>query len=111
MIRPYIAPLSVNVLIGIPVIPVVLLARWYVAHGHCDLGDLDRADLDGCTYHQIDHSGPVLLALIVTGLFALLLVLLADVILPLHRERPLRPWLLTLPAVLLPYVLLDATAV
>ncbi|MCW8383314.1 hypothetical protein [Streptomyces justiciae] len=39
----------------------------------------------------------------------LLLVLIADVLLPLHRERPLRPWLLTLPAVVLPYLLLPVT--
>ncbi|MFC3573611.1 hypothetical protein ACFOZ0_10075 [Streptomyces yaanensis] len=107
MIRRYGVPLLVNLLIGIPAIVVVLCARWYAAYGHCGLEDIERPDLDGCSYHDIDHSGPILVVLVVTGLFVLLLVLLADVLLPLSRRRPLRPWLLTLPAVLLPYVLLN----
>jgi len=102
----YGVPLLVNLLIGVPAIAVWESARWYAAHGHCGLDDLDRPDLDGCTYPEIDHSGPVLVFLVVTGLFVLLLVLIADVLLPLRRERPVKPWLLTLPAVVLPYLLL-----
>jgi hypothetical protein len=110
LIRRYRAPLLVNLLIGIPMIAVMLCARWYTAHGHCDLDDLRRPDLDGCTYDQIENSDLVLCALVVTGLFVLLLVLLADVFLPRSRRRPLTPWLLTLPAVLLPYALLSTAA-
>ena len=110
MTRRYWTPLLVNLLIGVPMIAVVLCARWYAAHGHCDLDDLRRPDLDGCTYDQIENSGLVLCALVVTGLFVVLLVLIADVFLPRSRRRPLRPWLLTLPAVLLPYALLSAAA-
>ncbi|MER6976690.1 hypothetical protein [Streptomyces carpinensis] len=111
MIRRYATPLLVNLLIGVPAILVAACARWYAANGHCRLSDLHRPDLDGCTYPQIDHSGPILFVLVVSGLFVLLLVLLADVFLPLRRGRSPRPWLLTLPAVLLPYALITwATA-
>ncbi|MBD0841455.1 hypothetical protein [Streptomyces sp. TRM68416] len=110
MIRRYSIPLLVHLLIGIPTIPVVLCVRWYAAHGHCDDSDLGRRDLAGCTYDQIENSGLVLVLLGLFGLLVLLLVLLADVLLPLIRERPLGPWLLTLPAVLVPYVVLDAAA-
>lgn len=110
MIRRYWVPLLVNLLIGIPAIPVILCARWYAAHGHCEYDDLGRRDLDGCTYDQIENSGLVLFMLVLIGLFVLLLVLIADVLRPLIRERPLGPQLLTLPAVLLPYVLLDVAA-
>jgi hypothetical protein len=106
LIRRYWAPLLVNLLIGIPMTVVVLCARWYAAHGHCDYDDLKLRDLDGCSYDQIENSGWVLGALVVTGLLVLLLVLVADVFGPRSRRRPLGPGLLTLPAVLLPYVLL-----
>ncbi|QIJ61018.1 hypothetical protein [Streptomyces sp. JB150] len=108
--RRYWAPLLVNTLIGIPMTVVVLCARWYAAHGHCDYDDLRLRDLDGCSYDQIENSGWVLGALVVTGLLVLVLVLIADVILPRGRRRPLTPGLVTLPAVLLPYALLTAAA-
>ncbi|WP_369247961.1 hypothetical protein [Streptomyces sp. R41] len=111
VIRRFWAPLLVNLLIGVPAIAVMLCARWYAAYGHCGLEDLDRTDLDGCTYDQIDHSGGVLGVLVVTGAFVLLLVLIFDVFRPLSRGHALKPRLLTLPAVLLPYVLLGVAKV
>ncbi|MEU1275092.1 hypothetical protein [Streptomyces sp. NPDC005799] len=110
MIRRYGGPLLVHLLIGLPTVVVVWCARWYAAYGHCGLDDLERPDLDGCTYDQIDHSGPVLGLLVITGLFVLALLVIAVVSVPLRRERPLRPWLLTLPAVLLPYLALQVLA-
>jgi hypothetical protein len=108
--RRYWAPLLVNLLIGIPMTVVVLCARWYAAHGHCDYDDLRLRDLDGCSYDQIENSPLVLGALVVTGLLVLLLMLIADVLLPRSRRRPLTPGLVTLPAVLLPYALLAVAA-
>lgn len=110
MTRRYWAPLLVNVLIGIPMTVVVLCARWYAAHGHCDHDDLELRDLDGCSYDQIENSPLVLGALAVTGLLVLLLILIADVLRPRSRRRPLKPGLVTLPAVLLPYALLAGAA-
>lgn len=110
MIRRYGGPLLVHLLIGIPTVVVVWCARWYAAYGHCGLDDLERSDLDGCTYDQIDHSGPILGLLVVTGLFVLSLLAIAAVIVPLRRERPLKPWLLTLPAVMLPWLVLHGLA-
>jgi hypothetical protein len=110
-LRRYLAPLLVNLLIGIPTIVLILCARWYAAHGHCDLVDDRRlTDLDGCTYDQIDNSDFVFIGLIATGLLVLVLLLNFNVRSPLSTGRPLTPRLLTLPAVLLPYALLVAAA-
>ncbi|MFE1438848.1 hypothetical protein [Streptomyces sp. NPDC058739] len=108
MIRRYPLPLLVNLLLGVPALVPLLCARWYLAHGHCGQDDLRRPDLDHCTYDQIESSGFVLFGLVGGGLFVLALVLLADVLGPLRRERPLTPWLVTLPALFGPYAALSA---
>ncbi|GCB47515.1 hypothetical protein [Streptomyces sp. NL15-2K] len=102
-LRGYVPPLLVHLLIGVPAALAVLCARWYIAYGHCEYDDLDRRDLDGCTYDQIENNGFALIALIWIGALVLLLLLLFDVLRPLHTGRPLKPRLLTLPAVLIPY--------
>ncbi|MER6414512.1 hypothetical protein [Streptomyces humidus] len=102
-LRRLLPPLAVHLLIGLPTAVVVLCARWYLAHGHCDYGDLHRRDLDLCTYDQIENSGLVLPALVVSSAFVALLLVLFDGLGPLRTGRPLRPRLLTLPAILLPY--------
>ncbi|WP_217249505.1 hypothetical protein [Streptomyces sp. AC602_WCS936] len=102
VLRGCLPPLLVHLLIGVPAFLTVLCARWYVAHGHCGDEDLRRRDLDGCTYDQIETSGFVLIALFLLGAFVLLLLFLYDVR-PLRAGRSLRPRLLTLPAVLVPY--------
>ncbi|MEU2288668.1 hypothetical protein ABZ614_43505 [Streptomyces sp. NPDC013178] len=110
-LRRYLVPLLVNLLIGIPTIVLVACARWYAAHGHCQgIDDMERLELGGCTYDQIEDSSFVLIGLITTGLVVLPLLLLFNVLRPLAQDRPLKPRLLTLPAVLLPYVLLLAAA-
>ncbi|CAM5486889.1 hypothetical protein [Streptomyces aurantiogriseus] len=109
-VRRYLAGLLVNLLIGIPMVVVVVCWRWYLDHGHCDLDDLQRSDLDGCTYDQIESSDFALFGLVMSAALVVLLILRFDVLKPLARERSLKPRLLTLPAVLLPYVLLLAAA-
>ncbi|MFG2573423.1 hypothetical protein [Streptomyces sp. NPDC048481] len=74
-----------------------------LAHGHCDLGDLHRRDLGLCTYDQIENSGFVLVALVVSAALAALPLVLSDGLGPLRSGRPAAPRLLTLPAILLPY--------
>jgi hypothetical protein len=102
-LRVYVPPLLVHLLIGVPAALAVLCARWYIAYGHCEYDDLGRRDLDGCTYDQIENNGFALIALILIGALVLLLLLLFDVLRPLHADRLLKPRLLTLPAVLIPY--------
>ncbi|MER6783384.1 hypothetical protein ABT330_01760 [Streptomyces sp. NPDC000658] len=102
-LRGFLPPLAVHLLIGLPTAVVVLCARWYLAHGHCDNGDLRRRDLDLCTYDQIESSGFVLFALVTSAAFVALLLVLFDGLGPLRTGRPIRPRLLTLPAILLPY--------
>ncbi|MFF1543777.1 hypothetical protein [Streptomyces sp. NPDC058291] len=101
--RGFLPPLAVHLLIGLPTAVVVLCARWYLAHGHCDQGDLRRRDLDLCTYDQIENSGFVLTALVLFAGFVALLLVLFDGLGPLRTGRPLRHRLVTLPAILLPY--------
>ncbi|MEV0116584.1 hypothetical protein AB0H77_25590 [Streptomyces sp. NPDC050844] len=102
-LRCYLPPLLVHLLIGVPAALAVFCTRWYIAYGHCGYDDLGRRDLDGCTYDQIENNGFALIALILIGSLVLLLLLLFDVLRPLHAGRPLKPRLLTLPAVLIPY--------
>ncbi|SES35188.1 hypothetical protein SAMN04487983_104458 [Streptomyces sp. yr375] len=97
VLRSYLPPLLAHLLIGLPTAVVVGCARWYVAYGHCGSADLDRRDLDHCTYDQIESSAFVLVFLVVFAVLVALLLVLYDGL------RPLRPRLLTLPAILLPY--------
>ncbi|WP_327316571.1 hypothetical protein [Streptomyces sp. NBC_01235] len=109
VLRSYLPPLLVHVLIGLPTAVVVLCARWYIAHGHCDYGDLGRRDLDNCTYDQIEDSGFVLIVFVLFAVFVGLLLVLFDGLRPLRTGRSLRPRLLTLPAILLPYAVYAAS--
>ncbi|GKQ38925.1 hypothetical protein [Streptomyces sp. A012304] len=113
-VRRYAPPLLAHLLIGLPTAVFVLCARWYAAHGHCDLDDLDRRDLDGCTYDDIENSDLVLGVYVVSGVLVTLLLLIYDVLRPLATasaaRRLLAPRLLTLPAVFLPYALLSFLA-
>lgn len=102
-LRGFLSPLAVHLLIGLPTAVVVLCARWYLAHGHCDTGDLRRRDLDLCTYDQIENSDFVLVALVMSAAFTALLLVLFHGLGPRRAGRPVGPRLLTLPAILLPY--------
>jgi hypothetical protein len=108
-LRRYLPPLLVHLLIGLPTAVVVLCARWYLAHGHCDYADLGRRDLDNCTYDQIEDSGFVLTSLVVFAVFVGLLLVLFDGLRPLKAGRSIGPRLLTLPAILLPYAVYAAS--
>ncbi|MFH9550780.1 hypothetical protein [Streptomyces sp. NPDC017435] len=103
-LRGWLPPLLAHLLIGLPTAVVVLCARWYLAHGHCSDGDLRLRDLDNCTYDQIENSGFVLIALALSAAVAGLLLVLFDGVRPLRTGRSLTPRLVTLPAILLPYV-------
>jgi hypothetical protein len=101
--RGFLPSFAVHLLIGLPTAVAVLCARWYLAHGHCDMSDLHRRDLGLCTYDQIENSGFVLAALVVSAALAALPLILFDGLGPLRSGRPAAPRLLTLPAILLPY--------
>ncbi|QJT02915.1 hypothetical protein G9272_23655 [Streptomyces asoensis] len=103
VLRGYLPPLLVHLLIGLPTAVVVLCARWYITYGHCTYEDLGRHDLDHCTYDQIENSGFALIALVLFAAFVALLLVLFDGLRPLRTGRSFRPRLLTLPAILLPY--------
>ena len=108
--RRLLTSLLVNLLIGIPTAALVACARWYAEYGHCEYEDLGRPDLDQCTYDQIESSGFALFGLVTSALVVVSLVVLFDVVKPLRAGHPLTHRLLTLPAALLPYVLLMTAA-
>ncbi|WP_329219348.1 hypothetical protein OG352_22755 [Streptomyces sp. NBC_01485] len=104
-LRSYLPPFLAHLLIGIPTAVVVACARWYIAYGHCGDDDLDRRDLDNCTYDQIESSVFVLIILVVFAVLVALMLVLYDWFRPVKAGRSLRPRLLTLPAILLPYAM------
>ncbi|MEV1065184.1 hypothetical protein [Streptomyces sp. NPDC050263] len=107
-LRGYLPPFLVHLLIGLPTAVVGLCARWYVEHGHCQYEDIGVRGMDNCTYDQIEDSGMVLIMLVFFGVLVALLLVLFDVLRPLRTGRSLRPRLLTLPLILLPYAVYAA---
>ncbi|MEU5276142.1 hypothetical protein [Streptomyces asoensis] len=110
VLRRWLPPFLAHLLIGLPTAAALLCARWYLAHGHCAYDDLGLRDLDQCTYDQIESSGFVLTALVVLAAFVALVLVLFDGPRPHGTARSLRPRLLTLPAILLPYAVFVACA-
>ncbi|WP_314221756.1 hypothetical protein [Streptomyces zaehneri] len=108
VLRGWLPPLLVHLLIGLPTAVVLLCVRWYLSHGHCAYEDLGRRDLDHCTYDQIEDGGFVRITLVLFAVFVALLLVLFDGLRPLSKGRPLKPRLLTLPAILLPYAVYAA---
>ncbi|MGP4003026.1 hypothetical protein [Streptomyces sp. 8N706] len=97
-------PGVVNLALGVPAMIPLYLTWWLLAEYlpmDChSADDLARAGLANCNYHTLDHAGPVMFLLTVTGLFMLVLVLIVDLLLPLRRGDRLGTWLGT--AVLIP---------
>ncbi|MFJ6853054.1 hypothetical protein ACIQM3_21445 [Streptomyces sp. NPDC091271] len=61
-----------------------------------------------CEYTTLDHAGPAMFMLAVSGLFMLVLILMVDVVLPLRRgDRPGR-WLGTAVLILAPFTVCAA---
>jgi hypothetical protein len=94
----------VNLGLGVPAIVPLYLAWWllteYMPMDCRNVEDVGKPGLTNCNYTTLDHAGPVMLLLAVTGVFILALVVAIDVVLPLRRGRRLAAWLGT--AVLIP---------
>ncbi|MET7617918.1 hypothetical protein [Streptomyces sp. NPDC005408] len=104
------APVLVNLLLGVPAIAPLYCAQWlltqYLPMDCRTLADVGVAT--NCDYHTLDHGGPMMLLLLVTGALVLAMALLVDVVLPLARGRRLRSWLGSAPLLLVPYTALWA---
>lgn len=105
-------PVLVNLLIGLPAM-VPLHSLWWLARrswsGYGSVAGRSSTIVEVCG-GDCDRAGLATLTVTVAGLLVLLLVLVADVIVPLHRDRALAPWLKAIPLVLVPYVLFQAVS-
>ncbi|MDX3072855.1 hypothetical protein ACIP98_12585 [Streptomyces sp. NPDC088354] len=87
----------VNLALGVPAAVPLYCAWWllteYLPMDCRSISDATAPGFSGtCDYHTLDHAGPVMFLLVLSGLFAAALVLLVDVVRPHSRGRPARPW-------------------
>lgn len=105
-------PGMVNLALGVPAMIPLCLAWWllteYLPMDCRSVEDAARPGLADCNYTTLDHAGPVMFLLAVTGLLMLVLVLVVDVLLPLRRGDRLGTWLGTTVLILAPFTVCTA---
>ncbi|WP_208607482.1 hypothetical protein [Streptomyces curacoi] len=88
--RGLLVPALVNLALGVPAIIPLYLTYWllteYLPMDCRDIRDMARPDVQNCNFHTLDHAGPVMFALALTGALLLMLVVMVDVLRP--RTRP-----------------------
>ncbi|WP_431962279.1 hypothetical protein [Actinacidiphila sp. bgisy160] len=102
-----------NLAIGVPAALPLYCARWlltvYLPMDCRSVADSYAPGFSGdCDYGTLDHAGPVVFLLFLTGALVLAVVLVVDVLLPLSRGRSARPWLVAAAFVPVPYAALTA---
>ncbi|MFJ4988935.1 hypothetical protein ACIP9H_34690 [Streptomyces sp. NPDC088732] len=91
------ARILANLALGVPA-AVPLSCAWWLLTAYLPMDCRSIADATApgfsgtCDYHVLDHAGPVMFLLVLSGLLAAALVLLVDVALPRSKGRPVRPW-------------------
>ncbi|MDP9848301.1 hypothetical protein [Streptosporangium lutulentum] len=90
-------PVLANLGLGVPASVPLYLVWWllteYMPMDCKSVEDLTKPGLTNCNYTTLDHAGPIMFLLAVTGVFTLALVVVIDVVLPLRRGRRLAAWL------------------
>lgn len=85
-----------------------LYSMWWLAKrhwgGYTSVADHSSTIIEVCGA-DCDRAGTATLAAVVTGMLVVLLVLVADVLVPLHRDRSVAAWLKAVPFVFVPYLL------
>ncbi|MFD3453257.1 hypothetical protein ACFWVC_13870 [Streptomyces sp. NPDC058691] len=107
------ARILVNLALGVPAVVPLYCAWWllteYLPMDCRSVSDASAPGFSGtCDYHVLDHAGPVMFLLALSGLFVLALVLLVDVAVPRSKGRPVRPWALAGLVVPVPFLALLA---
>jgi hypothetical protein len=100
-----------NLAIGVPALLPLYCARWLLTeYVPTDCRSVAQSYAPGfsgdCDYHVLDHAGPVMFLLLLTGTFVLALVLVVDVLLPHSRGRSARSWLAAAALVPVPFAAL-----
>ncbi|MEV6393406.1 hypothetical protein AB0M39_01210 [Streptomyces sp. NPDC051907] len=99
-----------NLLVGVPAV-IPLHSAWWLADHHWFAGasfDTEPSTIVEVCGADRDQTGLATLVLAVVGGLVLLMVLVVDVLIPLHRDKPLAPWLKATALIPVPYVLLLA---
>ncbi|MER5402679.1 hypothetical protein [Streptomyces sp. NPDC002599] len=108
--RPTWPALLVNLLVGVPAM-VPLYSLWWLS-GHRWGGSAvnhSSTIIEVCGA-DCDRAGVATWTAAASGLLVLALVALADGLVPLRRERPAGPWLMAMPAVLVPFLVFQAVS-
>ncbi|MER6423398.1 hypothetical protein [Streptomyces sp. NPDC001137] len=109
-LRPLWPALLVNLLVGIPAM-VPLYSLWWLSERRWGGSVIDRAStiVEVCGA-DCDRTGLAMWTATVTGLLVVLLLVVTDVLVPLHRDRPLGPWLKAIPVVIVPFLVFQAVS-
>ncbi|WP_328443725.1 hypothetical protein OG780_01170 [Streptomyces sp. NBC_00386] len=102
--------LLVNLLVGIPAM-VPLYSLWWLSERRWGRSVIDRSStiIEVCGA-DCDRAGVATWTVAASGLLVLLLLALADGLVPLRRDRPVGPWLKAMPAVLVPFFIFQAVS-
>ncbi|MFD6548647.1 hypothetical protein [Streptomyces sp. NPDC058398] len=109
-LRPVWPALLVNLLVGVPAM-VPLYSLWWLSGRRWGGSAVDRSStiIDVCGA-DCDRAGVATWTVAASGLLVLLLVAVADGLVPLRRDRPVGPWLRAVPAVLAPFLVFQAVS-
>ena len=105
-------PVLANLFIGIPAMVPLHSLLWLARRswsGHQSVTGRSSTIVEVCGA-DCDRVGLATLTVTATGLLVLLLLVVADVMVPLRHDRPLATWLRAVPLVLVPYVLFMAVS-
>ncbi|UKY48021.1 hypothetical protein [Streptomyces inhibens] len=104
------APVLVNLVLGVPALAPLYCAQWLLTE-YLPMDCRSSADIAGstsCDHHTLDHAGPMMVVLVLTGAFVLALMVVVNSALPLVHGHRLRSWLGSAALLLVPYAALWA---
>lgn len=109
-LRPPWPALLVNLLVGIPAM-VPLYSLWWLSARRWGGSVIDRSStiVEVCGA-DCDRTGLATWTATASGLLVVLLLVVTDVLVPLHRDRPLSPWLKAMPVVIVPFLVFQAVS-
>ncbi|MEU5084258.1 MULTISPECIES: hypothetical protein [Streptomyces] len=108
--RPPWPALLVNLLVGIPAM-VPLYSLWWLSERRWGGSVIGRSStiVEVCGA-DCDRTGVAAWTATTSGLLVVLLLAVAYVLVPLHRDRPMRLWLKAMPVVIVPFLIFQAVS-
>jgi hypothetical protein len=98
-------PVLLNLLLGVPALAPLYCAQWLLTKYlpmDCR-SSADIAQATNCNYHTLDHAGPMMMILTLSGIVVLTLAMVVNNARPLAPGRRLRSWLGATALLLVPY--------